>query len=154
MSPAKKSLSVRVGEAVVKAMESVLGNQTDGLDLAPLDMVDDIDMVMVKANDEKRYGLGPVYIPNAYDAHDEWATADDLEESCWDYVRKAGGDRKIYLQHSTKPAGESVGILTGPRKSRLSCTSRSTGVEKAVEQTFPAGTPFMGVIWDPGHGRT
>ena len=56
--------------------------------------------------------MGPVYVPGLEDAHGETIEAGELQESIWDWVRKE--DRRIYLQHSEKVAGEMVEILTWP----------------------------------------
>jgi hypothetical protein len=62
----------------------------------------------------------------------------------WEWVRK--GDRTIYLQHSEKPAGEMVELLTLPFPLEASLTVPKQGVTKFQ---FPANTPFLGVIWEP-----
>lgn len=100
-----------------------------------------------KSSDEKRYTLGPVYLPNTLDAHNEWASPEDLQDSMHEYVRKSSATRTIYLQHTDKPAGEWVEIVTWPEAWSTSLTKSIDGVEKAVETTFPAGTVYMGVIW-------
>ena len=60
----------------------------------------------------------------------------------WEWVRK--GDRRIYLQHSDKVAGEMVEMLTWPFEITTEMTVPNQGVTK---YTFPSNTPFMGVIW-------
>ena len=92
---------------------------------------------------DQRYTLGPVYVPGAEDAHGETIDAHELQESIWEWVRK--GDRTIYLQHSEKPAGEMVEILTMPFPIETSLVVPNEGVTK---YSFPADTPFMGVIWE------
>ena len=96
---------------------------------------------IVKA--EQRYTMGPVYVPNLEDAHGETIEASELQKAIWDWVRK--GDRTIYLQHSEKPAGEMVEILTWPMPIETSLIVPTEGVTK---YSFPANTPFMGVIWE------
>lgn len=91
---------------------------------------------------EQRYTLGPVYVPGLEDAHGETIEADELQRSIWDWVRK--GDRTVYLQHSDKPAGEMVEILTMPMQIETSLVVPGQGVTK---YQFPENTPFMGVIW-------
>jgi hypothetical protein len=95
---------------------------------------------IVKA--EKRYTMGPVYVPGLEDAHGETIEANELQESIWDWVRKE--DRRIYLQHSDKVAGEMVEILTWPAPIETSLIVPGEGVTK---YSFPENTPFMGVIW-------
>jgi hypothetical protein len=96
---------------------------------------------IVKA--EQRYTMGPVYVPNLEDAHGETIEASELQKAIWDWVRK--GDRTIYLQHSDKAAGEMVEILTLPMETEMSLVVPKEGVTK---YSFPADTPFMGVIWE------
>lgn len=90
-----------------------------------------------------RYTLGPVYVPGVPDGHDETIDADTLQKSIWQWVQD--GDRTIYLQHTDKPAGQMVEILTWPQEVTTGLTV--DGVEK--QHTFPEMTPFMGVIWEP-----
>lgn len=93
---------------------------------------------------EYRYTLGPAYVPNREDAHGEWADEETLQKAMWDWVRK--GDRTIYLQHSDKPAGEMVELLTWPFVIEAELNVPNQGVTK---YQFPANTPFLGVIWEP-----
>jgi len=93
---------------------------------------------------EQRYTMGPVYVPGLEDAHGETITATDLQESIWEWVRK--DDRRIYLQHSEKVAGEMVEILTMPWSVEASLVVPGQGVSK---YQFPENTPFMGVVWEP-----
>ena len=103
---------------------------------------DDLPLAtIVKA--EKRYTMGPVYVPGLEDAHGETIEATELQESIWDWVRKE--DRRIYLQHSEKVAGEMVEILTWPMEIETSLIVPGEGVTK---YSFPENTPFMGVIWE------
>lgn len=92
---------------------------------------------------EYRYTLGPAYVPNREDAHGEWADEETLQKAMWDWVRK--GDRTIYLQHSDKPAGEMVELLTWPFPIEAELNVPNQGITK---YTFPANTPFLGVIWE------
>lgn len=104
---------------------------------------------MLKANTEQRYTLGPVYMPDTMDAHGEWATAEDLEKAIFAYVKSTGGDRDIFLQHSDKRAGRWVSIMPWPQEVHATMTKSIDGVAKAQHTTFPAGTVWMGVEWDP-----
>lgn len=101
---------------------------------------------VVKSRGEDRFTLGPVYMPNTLDAHGEWATAEDLQKSIWDYVAETGADRRVFLQHSPKPAGEWVEIVSWPQEVKARMLT-SSDVSKATETTFPAGTVYMGVRW-------
>ncbi len=96
--------------------------------------------------DEWRYTLGPIYMPGVEDAHGDSIDADDLERSIHDYVRT--GDRDIRLQHDTSViAGEWVGLLVWPWPVTVPVWDLDT--EQMIQRTFPAGTPFMGVVWEP-----
>lgn len=92
---------------------------------------------------EYRYTLGPVYVPGIEDAHGEFTDADTLQKALWDWVRK--GDRRIFLQHGDKVAGEAVEVLTWPFAVEAQLGVPGQGITK---YTFPANTPFMGVIWE------
>lgn len=99
----------------------------------------------VKSDDAKRYTLAPLYVPGRHDTHKEWMQPDDLEVAQWNYVRH--GDRTITLQHMPDvPAGEMVGCVTWPYPVRCDLMT-GDGVTKSVE--LPAGTVYMGVIWEP-----
>ena len=91
---------------------------------------------------EQRFTLGPVYVPGIEDAHKEFTDEDTLQKAMWEWVQK--GDRTIYLQHSDKAAGEMVEMLTWPFEISTEMAVPNEGVTK---YTFPANTPFMGVIW-------
>ncbi len=109
-----------------------------------LDMLDHMDGTMMPfaKQDEKRFTLGPVYIPDLEDAHGEFTDADTLQKAMWEWVRK--GDRSIYLQHSDKVAGEMVEVLTFPFPIQAALNVPGQGVTR---YDFPADTPYMGVIW-------
>ena len=112
-------------------------------DKPDIDLDEDFSYAVVKSVGEKRYTLGPVYMPGQLDAHGEWATAEDLQHATWDFVKSAE-DRSVYLQHSERPAGEWVEIMAWPHPVTAAMTkSRNAPVE------FPAGTVYMGVQWEP-----
>ena len=100
--------------------------------------------IVKAANLEQRYTLGPVYVPGVEDAHGEFTDAPTLQKALWDWVKK--GNRTIYLQHSDKPAGEMVEMMTMPWPVKASLTVPNQG---STDYTFPAETPFMGVVWEP-----
>lgn len=108
-----------------------------------LDMATSLSKGYVSKALEYRYTLGPAYIPDREDAHGEFADAETLQKAMWDWVR--AGDRTIYLQHSEKPAGEMVEMLTWPFPIDAELTVPNQGVTKF---TFPADTPFLGVVWE------
>ena len=91
---------------------------------------------------EKRFTLGPWYIPNRLDAHNEWTDADELQAGLWDYVRK--GDRGIRLQHNRDiVAGEWVEAMQLPVPMQMQKAVDGGAVE------YPEGTVFLGVVWKP-----
>jgi hypothetical protein len=92
---------------------------------------------------EHRYTLGPVYVPDVEDAHGEFTDSTTLQKALWDWVRK--GDRRIFIQHSEKVAGEMVEALTWPFPIEADLEVPNQGVTK---QVFPADTPFLGVVWE------
>ena len=55
------------------------------------------------------------------------------------------GDRRIFLQHGDKVAGEAVEVLTWPFAIEAELGVPGQGVTKYA---FPANTPFMGVVWE------
>jgi hypothetical protein len=94
-------------------------------------------------SEEARFTLAPWYVPDTEDAHGEFVEADDLQQSLWDFTRK--GDRTVYFQHTDEPVGE---IVEGPLQFPFEITaSLEVPGESATEWTFPAGTPFVGVVW-------
>ena len=102
-----------------------------------------VSLTVPVIKEEDRFTLAPVYVPDLADSDGETIAANDLQKSLWDWVQK--GDRTIYLQHSDKPAGEMVELLTWPFEIETSLDVPNQGVTK---HRFPKDTPFMGVIWD------
>ena len=98
-----------------------------------------------KSSEERRYTLGPMYVPDRIDAHNEWTDSLELQKSVWDYVRS--GDRRIRLQHDkNKIAGEWVEVMAWPYEVTVPMQKSSGG---SAETTFPKDTVFLGVIWEP-----
>jgi len=96
--------------------------------------------------DERRFTLGPWYVPDSYDAHGEWTDPEELQLALWDYVRSS--DRTIRLQHNTDVvAGEWVEALSWPYA--VSVPMLDVETETVNDHEFPPGTVFMGVIWEP-----
>jgi hypothetical protein len=97
-----------------------------------------------KALDEKQFTLGPMYIPNQLDAHDEWTDDSELQQAVWKYVQS--GDRRIRLQHNRDVvAGEWVEIMTLPYQTQVPML-KADGTTQPVN--FPQNTVFLGVIWE------
>jgi len=100
---------------------------------------------MSKAEGDKRYTLGAMYIPDRLDAHGEWTDSEELQRAVWDYVRT--NDRRIMLQHNREVvAGEWVEVMAFPYE--LTVPIMSLDGQQAVH-TYPANTVFLGVIWEP-----
>lgn len=99
---------------------------------------------IAKADGEKRFTLAPVYVPGKYDAHGDWATPDDLQEALWKFSK---GERLIALQHRPEEGaqGEAVELMVIPWEHTVPMI-QPDGDMKDV--TFPAGTPWMGVVWN------
>lgn len=107
----------------------------------------DLDATLVvKSVEEHRFTLAPAYIPHRYDAHNEWTDPLHLQKGTWSFVRS--GRRQINLQHTTRPAGEWVEIVSWPVEVTLPMTLPDQ-ISKARDVTFPPGTTFLGVIWEP-----
>ena len=101
-----------------------------------------------KALDEKQFTLGPMYIPNQLDAHDEWTDDSELQQAVWKYVQS--GDRRIRLQHNRDVvAGEWVEIMTLPYQTQVPML-KADGTTQPVN--FPQNTVFLGVIWEDWAG--
>lgn len=101
----------------------------------------------VQKDDEKRYTLAPLYIPGEKDAHEEWASSEDLQKALWDFVKN--GDLDLRLQHNEDVvAGSIVETVTWPFavEMELAVPGEGGSVRKV---DLPAGTPFLGVVWDP-----
>ena len=93
--------------------------------------------------DDKKFTLGPLYIPNKLDAHSEWTDEEELQTAIWEYVR--AGDRNIHLQHNRDVvAGEWVEIMTFPYELSVPMSKASGDTDNF---TYPANTVFMGVLW-------
>lgn len=98
-----------------------------------------------KAEHDKRYTLGAMYIPDRLDAHGEWTDSDELQRAVWDYVKT--NDRRIRLQHDREVvAGEWVEVMSFPYELTVPIKTLA-GIE--VNHTYPPNTVFLGVIWEP-----
>lgn len=111
---------------------------------AELDAEEQVSYVS-KSAEERRYTLGPMYVPDRIDAHNEWTDSLELQKSVWDYVRS--GDRRIRLQHDKEiVAGEWVEVMAWPYEVSVPM-QKADG--SSAEITFPQDTVFLGVIWEP-----
>ena len=95
-------------------------------------------------SDEERYTFSPWYVPDSLDAHGEWTDAKEVQHAFWKYL--AQDDRDIRLQHNTDiVAGQWVEGATWPYEVSVPVKHP----DGDTEYTFPAGTPFLGIIWQP-----
>lgn len=100
---------------------------------------------LIKQAAEERFTLAPWYIPDKYDAQNEWTDAVELQKALWDYVKS--GDRDIRLQHQKDvKAGEWVEAMTLPYE-WTTPVQKSNGSSGSI--TYPAGTVLLGVVWEP-----
>lgn len=99
---------------------------------------------VAKSDEEKRFTLAPMYIPGQYDSQGDWATSDDLQEALWKFQR---GDKLIALQHHPEAGsmGEAVEMMVIPWEHEVPMF-KADGT--SYMQKFPAGTPWLGVIWN------
>jgi len=125
----------------------ILEGLSKGLDESSKGLENEYDLlyvdVITKA-DEKKFTLGPLYIPDSLDAHNEWTDSEELQKAVWEYVK--AGDRRIRLQHDKDVvAGEWLEVMTFPHKLTVP-VSKADGEESSV--TYPPNTVFMGVQWE------
>jgi hypothetical protein len=141
-TPRRKTLHDLIEDELEdRTVAAALGDLDEKLEM--LDHMDGTMMPFAK-QDDKRFTLGPVYIPDLEDAHGEFTDADTLQAAMWEWVRK--GDRSIYLQHSDKVAGEMVEVLTFPFPIQATLNVPGQG---QTRYDFPADTPYLGVVWEP-----
>lgn len=122
-------------------------DQSVGHKVSTLTVIDPLDKTagVFMKSEERRYTLGPWYVPDSYDAHGEWTDSEQLQQALWDYVRNS--DRQIRLQHNLDVvAGEWVEALTWPMPVVV---PMSDADGKVTDHEFPAGTVYMGVVWEP-----
>jgi hypothetical protein len=145
-SDTKPGLMAKMMKAVAAAMGAGFDEATFtkemGLNLDP-----EFEYAVVKASGEKRYTLGPVYMPDTLDAHGEWTSANDLEDAAFAYFKSE--DHNIYIQHSDQKAGELVALMPWPHEVEAVMTKSVDGMAKSQSTTFPAGTVYAGVVWEP-----
>ena len=129
----------------MRLLDYMIDQDIDLEDLPESEIPGDDSTLVSKAEGERRYTLGPMYIPDRRDAHSEWTDSEELQKAVWDYVRK--GDRRIRLQHDMdKVAGEFVEIMSWPFEVEAPMV-RKDGSSRPMK--FPANTVFLGVQWEP-----
>lgn len=143
----------QMATAFKKAYDAGL-DETAAWEVIETASVDTFEIGVVEKRAEDRYVMGPVYLPDTYDAHGEWATADELAKALTDYVETStcspsGDNRNIFFQHSAEPAGKWTQIMQWPKAVQATMQKSVDGVTKAVQETFPAGTVFMGAVLEP-----
>ena len=104
---------------------------------------DEVTYDVTKSNDEKRYTLGVMYIPGVRDSDNEYATADELQRACWDFVAK--GNKRIRDTHTEAQIGNLVELVSWPYETHAEM-SLPTG--EVVKRRLPPGTVYAGVVWD------
>lgn len=138
-----EALTVCVGPSRFELGLQELDNEYPALEprgWAPRVMTKSIETV-----EEDRFTLGPWYIPDRLDAHNEWSDARELEKSFHGYLAKE--DRGIRLQHNRDiVAGRWVSGMVVPTPYTVPMT-KADGTTENV--TYPPGTPFLGVQWEP-----
>jgi hypothetical protein len=138
---------VAVKEA--SAEETVIPASGDPAEVAETNDLE-LSYFITKSSDEERYTLGPLYAPDRKDAHGEWTDPTTLQKAVWDYVRQSADEgRRLNLQHETtgeETVAEWVEVMAWPYEHTIKVADPGTGAE--VELTMPAGTVYMGAIWD------
>ena len=111
----------------------------------------DFDLAVTKATKENQYTFGVMYKATnqrsdpELDAHDEFVTAEKLQESQWEYVKT--GDRTIYRQHGLtglQVLGEWVDIVSWPEEVKATLTLPGAAPRNT---TIPANSVWMGILW-------
>ncbi len=139
------------GEPTVKAesLEGMTGHADPEPEVEPEPEDGELEYIIKSASGEERYTLGPLYAPDRKDAHGEWVAGDTLQKAVWEYVREsAENGRRVMLQHGDKgevSVGEWVECMTWPEEHVIKMSTVG-GVERDV--TMPAGTVYLGVVWD------
>ncbi len=99
----------------------------------------------VRKADERQFTLGPLYVPDFMDSQGEWTDPDTLQKAVWGWVES--NDRRIFLQHDREvEAGSWVEVMTMPQPWTVNMLASDGSV--AGEVTYPAGTVFLGVVWN------
>jgi 2'-5' RNA ligase len=98
----------------------------------------------LEINKAEQFTLGAWYVPDMVDAHGDWVEKNDLEKTFHDYM--ADSDRDLRLQHNPEiVAGRIVEGYIQRTALEVDVPDPDTGV--LMKHSYPAGTPFLGVIW-------
>jgi hypothetical protein len=103
-----------------------------------------VEYAVTKAQDEQRYTLGVMYVPNATDADDEYTTLDELQKATWNLFRS--GQRLVKDTHTERDIGELVELVSWPFPVDAEL---KLGDGKVHKYRLPEGTVWAGVIWKP-----
>lgn len=107
-----------------------------------LGSVDDVEYDVLEKQDELRYTLGPVYLPDTIDTQNEFTDSDELRKMVWEYV--ATGDRTLRRQHTDQVVGEIKELYQLPFEQELDMTVNN----RVRKYRLPAGTVYAGVQWN------
>lgn len=134
--------------AVSKADGYEIDSQVWGIDgCAP-------DALSKASADRNRFTFTVVYKATNHesspetDAHNEYATAEELRDATWKHVKS--GDRSIFIQHGQsvfgfRKAGEWVELVTWPQEATFDFHNADGTL---IKRTIPANSIYMGVQWN------
>lgn len=138
-----------LSDAVLTSPAEVFADMAEHGTKSAGDTAAGLSYAVTKSEDEKRYTLGPLYAPDRKDAHGEWTDSDTLQNAVWEYVRESSDKgRRLNLQHGDFgdiTVGEWVEVMAWPYEHEITL-KQADGTE--VQQTMPAGTVYLGVVWD------
>ena len=99
---------------------------------------------VLKADDEKRFTLGIVYVPDEPDAHGDFMRAEEIEEMAWRALASlARGGLKVGLEHQVfeMEDGRPPGIVVESYIARVPFEMNGVKVKE--------GSWVVGVVWHP-----
>ena len=130
--------------SIYKDAPTAEGSHVDSTDWSRKPRIATFSSITKAIDEEERYTFSPWYVPDSLDAHGEWTDRKEVQQAFWKYLSK--DNRDIRLQHNTDiVAGEWVEGATWP----FEATVPVKHPDGDIEYTFPAGTPFLGIIWEP-----
>lgn len=134
-----------------EAEEESTESATEKAGGAPVVVEAPLTYLVEKASEEKRYTMGPLYVPDRQDAHGDYTDAETLQEALWGYVEaSAENGRRLNLQHNTSgevTVGTWVEAMAWPYEHEIELTVPGQETRKV---SMPAGTVYMGIKWDEG----
>lgn len=129
-------MALKSAQAAREVLKAVLPDEPEGDEVAYA-----VEKAQAGADGELRYTFGPVYAPNALDAHGEWADEEELRKALWDF--SLNGDRTLRDQHGRGKAGDIVELVQWPFEHEAEL--RDGDFVRKVK--LPAGTVYAGVRW-------